>query len=262
MNKKKPFLIVMAMREEAGPLIKKLALAPIKKVFGAELPTMGYRGRLSSGRPVYLLLNGIDPATKMDMIGTQMATLTAILGIRTFTPAVVFNFGTCGALSSKGARIGDIYLCRDKVWFHTRRIPVTGWDEYSKGGFPCPDVSALAKSLALKTGILSTTDSLDHPPFDAKRFDSIGADIADMEGAAIAWMAHLYKLPYYGLKAVTDLMDLDRKPGEQLSENITAVVAKLTQAAARVLNDPSIQLASSQKTGPVEIMRAAFRVDI
>jgi len=41
----------------------------------------------------------------MDMIGTQMATLTAALGIRKFKPCAVFNFGSCGALSAKGSAL-------------------------------------------------------------------------------------------------------------------------------------------------------------
>jgi hypothetical protein len=50
-------------------------------------------------------------------------------------------------------------------------------------------------------------------------------------------MARLYNLPYFGLKVVTDLMDLDRKPGDQLSENITVAASVLTKAAIRLLND-------------------------
>lgn len=233
----KPFLIVMAMRGEAEPLIRELGLRAVPEVFGPGLPTLGYRGSLGSGREVYLLINGVDAATGMDMIGSQIATMTAVLGIRAFSPAAVFNFGTCGALSAKGAAIGDVYICHDRVWFHTHRIPVPGWDEYSKGGFPCPPVRGIAERHGFRTGVLSTSDSLDHPPFDAERFDRIGADMADMEGAAIAWMAHLHGLPYYGLKAVTDLMDLDYKAGEQFNANFNKVVGALTGAAVKLLND-------------------------
>lgn len=239
-NRNKPYLVVMAMRGEAAPMIKALGLAPVKNVFGPELPSLGYSGRLPSGRRLYLVLNGVDRATKMDMIGTQMATLTTALAIRRFKPSAVFNFGTCGALAARGAAIGEVYLCRDRVWFHTRRIPVPGWDKYSWGGFRCPNVAGLAKRHGFKTGVLSTTDSLDHPSFDAERFDRIGADLADMEGAAIAWMASLHGLPYYGLKSVTDLMDLPHKTGEQFHNNFDRVVAVLTEGALRLLADGAI----------------------
>lgn len=237
----KPYLVVMAMRGEAAPLIRALGLTRLKNVFGPQLPTIGYSGRLPSGRRLYLVLNGVDRATKMDMIGTQMASLAAVLAIRRFKPSAVFNFGTCGALAAKGAAIGEAYLCRDKVWFHTCRIPLPGWEKYSWGGFRCPKVTGLARRHGFKTGVLSTSGSLDHPPFDAERFDRIGADLVDMEGAAIAWIASLHGLPYYGLKAVTDLVDLPHKTGEQFQNNFKKVVAVLTHGALSLLNDDSIE---------------------
>lgn len=234
---KKPFLIIMAMREEARPLIERLAFKPVENVFGPQMPTLGYETVLSGGRKIHLLLNGVHEPTGVDHIGTQMASVTALLGIRKFSPALVCSMGTCGGKPGGKGNVGDVFLCSGRVWFHTKRIPLAGWDEYAKGGFLCPDVAALAARLGLKTGTLSTTDSVDHPAFDAERFNALGADIADMEGAAVAWMASLYALPFYGLKAVSNYLNPAGDMLDEFYENLPRVTAKLTDRAAALITE-------------------------
>ena len=235
MKAKQPILIIMAMQGEALRIVESLKLRPIESPF-YPLPTIGYRGPLN-GSEIVMLINGIYPVTKVDMIGTQVAAATTALGIREYNPSVIFNFGTCGGLQRKGARIADLYLCCDRVWFHTRRIPVPGWEELGWGGNPTAGTSEIAKRLNFKVGILSTTDSLDHPPIDAERFRKVDADVADMEGGSIAMYAHLYKIPFYSLKGVTDLMDPERVVGEQFLENFEKVVHGVTVGAVELLED-------------------------
>jgi 5'-methylthioadenosine nucleosidase len=234
-NKKAPFLVIMAMEEEAELLIKTFKLKLQKKPFGDYLPMKTFHGELPSGRPVYLVLPGKDRRFKVNLVGTQLAAVTSAFSINKYMPSAVFNFGTCGALKSKAAKIGDVFYCTDQVWFHSRRIPLPGYDEFSRGGYPCAPLPSLKKKLKVKTGVLSTTDSLDFCSVESERFFDLRADIADMEGAAIAWMADIYRIPFYALKSVTDLMDIKQKPGDQFLKNFQLAVGNLTVQASRLL---------------------------
>jgi 5'-methylthioadenosine nucleosidase len=231
----KKILIVMAMRGEAEPLINKLGLHKSDSPF-QPMGTIRYRGQYR-GADFTLLINGVDADTQMDMIGTQPATTTTLLGIQNHAPDVIFNFGTCGALQSHGSQIGDLFLVTEKIWFHTRRIPLPGWDRYGRGGYPTAGTPELALKLGLKPGVLSTTDSLDYPAIDAAEFHRVGGHVADMEGAAIAWLANIYGIPFYSIKGVTDLMDVDRKAGEQFNENFADLVEAISSAATRLINE-------------------------
>jgi 5'-methylthioadenosine nucleosidase len=232
---KKPFLIVMAMEEEAELLIKQFELKLQKKPFGNYLPMKEFHGQLPSGRPIYLVLPGKDRRFKVNMVGTQLAAVTSALSITKYMPSAVFNFGTCGALKSKSAKIGDVFYCTDRVWFHSKRIPLPGYDEFRRGGYPCAVLHSLKGQLDVKPGVLSTTDSLDFCSIESERFFDLKADIADMEGAAIAWMADLNKVPFYALKSVADLMDIKQNPGDQFLENLQFAVKKLTEQATKLL---------------------------
>jgi nucleoside phosphorylase len=172
----------------------------------------------------------------MDSIGTQSATLTTALGVRACEPRCILSIGTCGALARKGAEIGDLYLATDRVWYHARRIPLPGWHEYGRGGYPTAGDAELAASIGARAGILSTADSLDFPDLDAGVFESLGADMADMEGAAVAWVAHMHGLPFYALKGVTDLMDSPRPVGSQFQENFAALSEKIGDASLRLID--------------------------
>lgn len=226
-------LIVMAMRAEAEPLARRLGLTATPLKFG-KMPTLSFNGTFRSAE-ILMLVNGVDAASGMDMICTQPASVATTLGVQNFKPDLILNFGTCGALGGKGFRIGDLVLACDRIWFHARRIPLPGWESYGLGGHPTAGTPELATALGFKNGTLSTADSLDFPALDAAVFERVGGDIADMEGAAIAWLAALHAIPFFVLKGVTDLIDANRKTGEQFQENLATVVEAIADGAVRLL---------------------------
>lgn len=227
-------LIVMAMRGEAEPIARRLGLSPPSTAF-QPLPMLWREGRYRD-LDIGMIINGVDRETQMDLIGTQPATLSTHVGITHFKPTAVLNFGTCGALASNGAQVGDLFMVSDRVWFHTRRIPLPGWDRYGLGGYKTAGTNHLADRLSLKSGVLSTTDSLDFAPVDKEMFSKVNADIADMEGAAIAWVSEIHGRPFYSIKGVTDLMDIDREVGEQFQKNFTPLVESIADAAVRLFD--------------------------
>jgi 5'-methylthioadenosine nucleosidase len=236
-SEKQKLLIIMAMRGEAEPIACRLGMdwAQITTPF-SPLSTLWLQDAYKNAE-MAIAVNGIDHKTGMDMIGTQAATVTALTSIRWFKPTHILNFGTCGALKSRGANIGDLFLVCDRVWFHTRRIPVPGWDTYGLGGYPAAGNPSLAAKLNLKPGILSTTDSLDFPSVDAKVFKEVNADVADMEGAAIAWLSQMFGLPFFSIKGVTDLMDENVVVGEQFQRNFDDVVQRIAFAAQTLIDE-------------------------
>ncbi|KAK4477158.1 hypothetical protein RD792_016371 [Penstemon davidsonii] len=180
----------------------------------------------------------------VDSVGTVSASLLTYASIQALKPDLIINAGTAGGFKAKGASISDVFLASD-VAFHDRRNPIPVFDLYGVGlrhAFSTPN---LAKELNLKVSKLSTGDSLDMTPQDEAAIIANDATVKDMEvafyylelnGAAIAYVADLLKVPAIFLKAVTDIVDGDKPTAEEFLQNLAAVTAALDQAATRVVD--------------------------
>ena len=221
--------IVMAMQAEARPLIERLKLE--------RQPTLGVPVEMygDPDGPVTLVTNGRDAVTGVDNIGTQPATLAAWLAIERCKPDLLLNAGTAGGFAERGAVIGDVFLSADAIRFHDRRIPLPGFREYGIGNYPVVDVASLAARLGLKTGVVSTGNSLDCPPVDLEAMQANDADVKEMEAAAIAWVASITATPMVAVKAVTDLVDLPHPAEEQFVANLALASARLADAVVELL---------------------------
>jgi 5'-methylthioadenosine nucleosidase len=62
-----------------------------------------------------------------------------------------------------------------------------------------------------------------------------GAVVKEMEAAAIAWVAQMFRKPMFCVKAVTDIVDGDRATQEEFLENLNAAAAALQQTLPKVL---------------------------
>lgn len=110
------------------------------------------------------------------------------------------------------------------------------FDQYGIGlrkAFSAPN---LLKELNLKIGALSTGDSLDMSPHDESSILANGATVKDMEGAAVAYVADLLKVPVIFIKAVTDLVDGEKPTAEEFLQNLAAVTAALDQSVTKVVD--------------------------
>lgn len=56
------------------------------------------------------------------------------------------------------------------------------------------------------------------------------------QGAAVAYVADLLKVPVIFVKAVTDIVDGDKPTAEEFLQNLAAVTAALDQAVAQVVD--------------------------
>ncbi|XP_047322716.1 5'-methylthioadenosine/S-adenosylhomocysteine nucleosidase-like [Impatiens glandulifera] len=236
-------LITIAMQAEAMPIVKRLDL---KKDDGSLFPEgvswVRYHGTYKNLN-VNVIWPGKDANLGVDSVGTISASLVTFASIRALKPDLIINAGTAGGFKVKGANVGDVYLPSD-VAFHDRRIPIPVFDLYGVGSRKTFSTPELLKALNLKIGKLSTGDSLDMSPEDDKSIIANDATLKDMEGAAIAYVADLLKVPAIFVKAVTDIVDGDKPTSEEFLQNLAAVTAALGEAVTRVVDFLSGKLLS------------------
>ncbi len=219
--------IQFAMAGEAAPFLASGGFTEV-----APDATYGFRFYERPG--VVVGVSGTHPRFNVDAIGTVPATLLTHELITRFKPSRLINAGTAGGFEAKGGAIGDVYLGADVAVFHDRRIPLGAFEAMGRGHFPIESNAALARKLGCKIGIVSTGDSLDCTPEDAKRMAELDASVKDMEAAGIAWVCERHWMPLVLLKVITDLVDHHTSTAEQFTQNYSLAVTRL-ESALRVV---------------------------
>ncbi|ONH92162.1 hypothetical protein PRUPE_8G159400 [Prunus persica] len=227
-------LIVIAMQTEALPVVNKFNLTEDPdSVFPKGVPWVRYHG-FYKDLHINLVWPGKDSSLGVDCVGTVSASLVAYAAIQALQPDLIINAGTAGGFKAKGAGIGDVYLACD-VAYHDRRIPIPVFDLYGVGLRQACVSPNLQKELNLKVGKLSTGNSLDMSPQDEASIIANDATIKDMEGAAVAYVADLLKVPIIFVKAVTDVVDGEKPTAEEFLQNLSAVTAALEEKITQVI---------------------------
>ncbi|ESQ53633.1 hypothetical protein EUTSA_v10026821mg [Eutrema salsugineum] len=228
-------VFIVAMQKEAQPLIDKFGLVKdVNSPFPKEVAWVLFNG-MYKDLNINIVCPGKDATLGVDSVGTVPASLVTYASIQAIQPDLIINAGTAGGFKAKGASIGDVYIVSSAA-FHDRRIPVPVLDLYGVGmrkAFPTPN---LIKELNLKVGRLSTGDSMDMSPHDKESITANDATVKDMEGAAVAYVADIFKVPTILMKAVTDIVDGNRPTSEEFLENLAAVTAKLYESATKVID--------------------------
>ncbi|KAK3421042.1 hypothetical protein EUGRSUZ_G01749 [Eucalyptus grandis] len=215
-------VILIAMQTEALP-------------FPKGVPWVRYHGTYKDLN-INLIWPGKDPSSGVDSVGTISASLVtyAYASIQALQPDLIINAGTAGGFKAKGASISDVFLASE-VAFHDRRIPIPVFDLYGVGLRPAFSTPNLVKELNLKVGKMSTGDSLDMSQQDEATIFANDATLKDMEGAAVAYVADILKVPAIFVKAVTDIVDGDKPTAEEFLQNLAAVTAALDQTVCQVV---------------------------
>nr|KJB32623.1 hypothetical protein B456_005G251900 [Gossypium raimondii] len=217
-------LIIIAMQTEALPVVNKFQLIENPhSSFPKGVPWIHYHGAYKD-ITINLIWPGKDLTFGVDSVGTISASLVTYASIQALQPDLIINAGTAGGFKEKGAAIGDVFLV-SHVAFHDRRIPI-----------PTYSTPNLLKALNLKTGKLSTGDSLDMSPHDEASIAANDATVKDMEGAAVAYVAELLKVPAIFVKAVTDIVDGEKPTAEEFLQNLAAVTATLEEVVTQVID--------------------------
>lgn len=235
--------IVMAMEAEAAPLRAAIGAVEVERPIwaGALPPTVWHAAEVHGGAEVLLVVNGTDPHTGVDCIGTTAAALSTQIALdrcRTLAtrhPDLVLSVGTAGGWQRSGASIGDVYLAWDRFVYHDRRIDIPGFDAFGRGDLPAADLRDHAAPLGCRLGIVTTGDSLDESPDDAARIVASGAEVKEMEAAAVAWIAGLHDVRVGAVKAITDLVDHPAPTAEQFSANLASAATALRETTVGLL---------------------------
>lgn len=239
MTKINHIALLMAMQGEAQALIDELGLQLDITLLDGPLPMRLYTGAYR-GLKVSLLLSGKDERYGVDNIGTQAATLSAYVAIRDLQADVLISAGTAGGFAdlanNRGAKIGRVYLSDEQFVFHDRRVPIPGFAESGVGHYPCLNVRKMAEELQLAYGVVSSGSSLEKSAKDVEVIEQYGAVAKEMEAGAIAWVASLYKKPFFAIKSITNLLDRPGASEDLFLENLQCASFELTKASLSVMD--------------------------
>lgn len=224
--------LVMAMRAEALPIVA--ALGAVERPAVPPLVSRWFVSE-SHGAEILIAVNGVDRRFGVDSIGTEAAALTTYLVIGEFRPELVVSAGTAGGWQRSGASIGDVYLSEGSVVHHDRRIDLAGFAEYGIGRYPVVPTRRLAEALGVRTGVVSTGNSLDESDEDRRMILESGAVAKDMEAASVAYVCEQMGVPFLAVKAITDLVDHHTATAEQFTANLKRAVERLTTTLVAVV---------------------------
>lgn len=224
-------LIVMAMEAEAAPLRDALGAEPLDPpAWASGLPCRLSHAAATDDRPdVLLAVNGTDPIFGVDAVGSTAAALTTHVALNLDRPAadLVLSIGTAGGWLRAGAQIGDAYFAWPHFACHDRRIPLPGFDLMGESKLAAADLRSHASALGCRLGIVTSGDSFDESPTDRERIIAGGAEVKEMEAAAVAWVGRLHGVPVGALKTVTDLVDSPVATEAQFVENLATAAETL-----------------------------------
>ena len=223
---------IVAMVAEAKPFIERYGMSEAEGFF-SPLPCRLYEAKVN-GNELYVVLNGQQHGS--DLVGCEAASVATLSAIERLRPDLVINSGTCGAFSSDGADIADVYIGNGAM-FHDRRVPGDdAWGTQSLGNYPVWHRShEVAEALQLKMGKVTTGSSLDMQPCDLQMIKNHGGQLKDMEGAAVGFVCSLFHTPVLYVKSVTDLCDSGAETFEEFSRNLHQACETLKSANERII---------------------------
>lgn len=227
--------VMMAMREEAEPLIQALGLTEVPDTFEPRDPMRAFKGRVGA-IDVVVVLNGKGPREgHLNLTGPVAAAMATSQAVKSITPDLVINAGTAGGLGSRGVRVGDVLLSRGIV-FHDRHSPFGGAREaYALGNYPQPGTERTARDLGIKTAVVATGNSfVNVSTTDLSVIRRIDAAVVEMEAAAVSEVCAIYKVKMVALKAVTD--DVEHPDVAQFRANLQMATNNLAAKLRELLN--------------------------
>lgn len=256
-------VILVAMLEEALPMLEVLRLTEQALGLNPALQLRSFSGTVN-GHRIDLVVNGAESALGVARVGTEFATLSTYEVIQKLSPDTIISAGTAGGYADKGARVGDVYLSSKHFCFHDRQIPLSPeYIAYSRGRYPCLEAPSIARALNLKTGVISSGNSLTVSASDQATIIELGSVAKEMEVAAIANVARLFGVRVLAVKAITNLAGVEANAAEQFETNfrlattelanvLPQVITHLLGATPRQLQNP-LTLVSNELTAPAPV---------
>lgn len=184
---------VIAMQIEADVLLRQMQIEKQAYIYGKKV----YYGTVF-GKPVLLVLCGV---------GKVNAAIGAGIALQEGA-TVLLNFGVAGGLNGS-TQVAEIYAIDRAVEYDFDLTQLNGTkmgtlDEYDENYLPLC-VPAL-NGISFPVRALGSGDRFNDSPVDhALLTDTLGADIRDMEGAAIAHVCKSAGIKCVSYKAISDV---------------------------------------------------------
>ncbi len=204
-------VFVIAMESEASPVLNNFSELTKSEAHGKKI----YRG----------LLCGKECAAVVCGVGKVNAAAGAQYAIDCLGADRIINVGFAGGLNGS-VRVGEIYNIGECVQYDFNLAAINGTEigtlnEYSQPYIPISTV----KNYPLRK--LGTGDRFNDDRADFLLLtQTLGADIRDMEGGAIAQVCDHAKVPFYSFKAISDVAGAGSTVG-QYEQNIALCAQKL-----------------------------------
>ena len=230
--------ILSSMPFESGEVFDSLKNISTAKIAGKNV----YIGRLS-GHDILMLNTGI---------GKVNAAHSATCLIENYPVKGLINMGVGGAYPASGLKIGDIAIASKEIYGDEGVITSKGWTGMTEIGIPVVQAgrkkyfnefklnSALSKKLIIrhlspvikiKSGpfvtVSSTTGTHERAAELRKRFHAV---CENMEGAAIAQVCAIYKIPMLEIRGISNIAgERDKRKWnlDLASENCQELVLKM-----------------------------------
>lgn len=216
-----------------------LALAALPEEADALFPALGERSTVA-GLPLRSLsVHGHALSITTIGIGKVNAAAAAALLAERLQPGLIIVSGTCGRLDS--AVTGACFWVRDAVQHDYGARLTDGFHVYPAGDMPfgaardAPFVAIDDPGTGLPHARIASGDSFVGCPDAARAVAAnTGAQIVDMEVAAIAQVAALLSLPWAAVKAPSD--DADGDGADHFADNLRAAARRAGQGAEHLLS--------------------------
>lgn len=230
-----PVCLVVAMETEMAAITCGWNTEPVTTAAEKQGAPFRYARTLDfEGLEVFLAKNGRDPVHGCDNIGLEPAALNTWNAIRELHPRFILSVGTCGSFARVGSKVGDVLLGH-KFCFHDHRIPLDPFRSYGDSLIAGADVSSLGKALGLRVGTVSSGSSLAYTKEDLESLEASGALAKEMEAAAMARVCTWFRIPFFAVKAVTNVLDITPDSSSAFVQGFEAATAALHREVPRVL---------------------------
>ncbi len=213
--------VIAAMQKEADVLLSAAEIKEEKTIYGRR----AWRGSFA-GTPFLLVLSGI---------GKSNAASAAMLCIALGADRLL-NIGVAGGLTPK-APVGSVLQMERAAESDFDLSKINGTPVGTPNERDTPYFPLKSRKNAFVKGTLASADSFSDGS-DAAVLAALGADVRDMEGAAIAHAACAADVPVWAFKAISDNAGQEsiREYPENLQIALAALGEKLPDIFAEVNN--------------------------
>lgn len=182
-------VLIVAMKNEADAVLEQSELLEESILFGRRV----FHAR-AFGTAFSLVLSGI---------GKSNAAAAAMLAVGGLHADRLVNFGLAGGVSEK-ADIASVLRVTRAVQYDFDLSEVNGTQKGTLNEYPGPYFPLACANTVFPRATLATGDKLTSSLADIPLLNELGADVRDMEGAAIAHVAHFTGTPFSAYKAVSN----------------------------------------------------------